>query len=85
MQNNSEYFSPPPVEGVAGGGTGYGWHDVTLKTIDVTQKQATSDLVYIWSMPSTANVGHQEQPRPLENVCMSYSIFYLIIKLESLL
>lgn len=70
MQNNSDYFSPPPVEGVAGGGTGYGWNDASLKMIDGNNRQSTSDLLHIWSMPSTANVGHQEQPRPLEHIAM---------------
>lgn len=66
----------PPVEGVAGGGTAYGWGDGSLQiqdqsllrgTIDPT-RVPSSELVHVWSMPSTANVGPQEMPRPLEPV-----------------
>lgn len=73
-QSNAEYLAPPPVEGVAGGGTGYGWNDVTLKgrdsflkAIDPTRLPIT-DLLHVWGMPSTATIGHQEPPRPLEPV-----------------
>ena len=74
MQTNSGYFSPPPVEGISGGGTGYGWIDASPKTTDGENKQSTSNFVSVWTMPTTANVGHQEQPRLLENVsihCLS--------------
>ncbi|KAL5704531.1 hypothetical protein ACHQM5_022943 [Ranunculus cassubicifolius] len=64
----------PPVEGVAGGGTGYGWNDseshcsTSLRgNIDPTKEQS-ADLVHVWCMPSTANVGQQESPRPLEPI-----------------
>ncbi|KAJ4701901.1 Alpha-1,6-mannosyl-glycoprotein 2-beta-N-acetylglucosaminyltransferase [Melia azedarach] len=62
----------PPVEGVAGGGTAYGWNDggssCSLKgSIDLTEVPA-ADLVHVWCMPSTANVGPQEMPRHLEPI-----------------
>ncbi|KAI4316801.1 hypothetical protein L6164_024744 [Bauhinia variegata] len=65
----------PPVEGVAGGGTAYGWndgiHDLSpLKgSIDPTQIP-TRHLVHVWCMPSTANVGPQDMPRHLEPVSL---------------
>lgn len=66
--------SVPPVEGVAGGGTSYGWVDGGLRgtslgagVIDPT-KVHSEDLLHVWSMPSTANVSQQEAPRPLEKV-----------------
>uniref|UniRef100_A0A0D9X0T2 Glycoside hydrolase 123 catalytic domain-containing protein n=1 Tax=Leersia perrieri TaxID=77586 RepID=A0A0D9X0T2_9ORYZ len=69
-QNNSV----PPVEGVAGGGTSYGWVDGGLQgsslgngAIDPT-KVHSADLLHVWSMPSTANVSQQEAPRQLEHV-----------------
>ncbi|KAE8731359.1 RNA-directed DNA polymerase-like protein [Hibiscus syriacus] len=56
----------PPVEGVAGGGTAYGWNDGGLHvsseikgSIDPTEVQ-NADLVHVWCLPSTANVGPQE-------------------------
>nr|XP_008377409.2 uncharacterized protein LOC103440497 [Malus domestica] len=64
----------PPVEGVAGGGTAYGWTEGGLQgasplkgSIDPTEVP-TADLVHVWCMPSTANVGPQETPRNLESV-----------------
>lgn len=64
----------PPVEGVAGGGTAYGWSDGSLNTstlpkrsIDPTEVP-TADLVDVWCMLSTANVGPQEMPRHLEPI-----------------
>ncbi|KAJ4762896.1 hypothetical protein LUZ62_073271 [Rhynchospora pubera] len=72
MQN----FNVPPIEGVAGGGTAYGWeHEdigpghLTNGTIDPTKVQS-ADLLHVWCMPSTANVGQQESPRPLEPVAL---------------
>ncbi|RLM86705.1 uncharacterized protein C2845_PM04G30620 [Panicum miliaceum] len=66
--------SAPPVEGVAGGGTSYGWVDGGLRgtslgagVVDPT-KVHSEDLLHVWSMPSTANVSQQEAPRPLEKV-----------------
>ncbi|KAG8643558.1 hypothetical protein MANES_11G048300v8 [Manihot esculenta] len=62
------------VEGVAGGGTAYGWSDGGLHgtnplkgSIDPLEVP-TADLVHVWCMPSTANVGPQEIPRHLEPV-----------------
>ncbi|GLJ14057.1 hypothetical protein SUGI_0224840 [Cryptomeria japonica] len=75
-QNNTEYLAPPPVEGVAGGGTGYGWNDVSLKgpfalsKVTDSARLPTPDLLHVWGMPSTATVGHQEPPRPLEPISM---------------
>lgn len=73
----------PPVEGVAGGGTAYGWNDGVLHdanplkgSIDPT-KVPTSDLVHVWCMPSTANVGLQEMPRHLEPV--SIVVMYYVL------
>lgn len=76
MQNNVDFMAPPPIEGVGGGGTGYGWNDgshtgttILASEIDVS-RQPTSDLVHVWCMPSTAIIGHQEPPRPLERVSL---------------
>ncbi|XP_042492086.1 uncharacterized protein LOC122071754 isoform X2 [Macadamia integrifolia] len=66
----------PPVEGVAGGGTGYGWNDSGLRgsnliggSIDPT-KVPSGDLLHVWCMPSTANVGQLETPRSLEPISL---------------
>lgn len=72
---NSEDIIVPPVEGVAGGGTAYGWNDGGFHSSNLRKESLnpsevpTADLVHIWCMPSTANVGLQEMPRPLEPVC----------------
>lgn len=64
----------PPVEGIAGGGTAYGWSDgnihgqSSLRGIIDPAKVPSAELVHVWSMPSTANVGPQEMPRALEPV-----------------
>ena len=67
----------PPVEGVAGGGTAYGWNDGGLHnlnplkgSIDPTEVP-TAELVHVWCMPNTTNVGPQEMPRHLEPVSIS--------------
>lgn len=72
--NHTQEITVPPVEGVAGGGTAYGWSDAGIHdpseltgTIDPV-KVPTSELVHIWCMPSTANVGAQDMPRSLEPV-----------------
>uniref|UniRef100_A0A0E0EDM2 Glycoside hydrolase 123 catalytic domain-containing protein n=1 Tax=Oryza meridionalis TaxID=40149 RepID=A0A0E0EDM2_9ORYZ len=72
--DKTQNSSVPPVEGVAGGGTSYGWVDGGLQAsslgngaIDPT-KIHSADLLHVWSMPSTANVSQQEAPRPLEHV-----------------
>ncbi|XP_057793945.1 uncharacterized protein LOC131010440 [Salvia miltiorrhiza] len=66
----------PPVEGVAGGGTAYGWSESGIQdpnllrgTIDPL-KVHSSDLVHAWCMPSTANVGPQDMPRTLEPISL---------------
>ncbi|KAF5955825.1 hypothetical protein HYC85_008681 [Camellia sinensis] len=66
----------PPVEGVAGGGTAYGWDDTGLHnssplrgTIDPA-KVPSADLVHVWCMPNTANVGPQDMPRTLEPISL---------------
>lgn len=65
----------PPVEGVAGGGTAYGWtdnevHDPrSLRGAIDPAKVPSSELVHVWCMPSTANVGQQDMPQRLEPVC----------------
>ncbi|KAE8690360.1 hypothetical protein F3Y22_tig00110895pilonHSYRG00149 [Hibiscus syriacus] len=71
---NSQDMDVPPVEGVAGGGTAYGWNDAGLHvssslkgSTDPTEVQ-TADLVHVWCLPSTANVGPQEVPRNLEPI-----------------
>ncbi|KAI5656038.1 hypothetical protein M9H77_24831 [Catharanthus roseus] len=78
MENsdNHQEMTVPPVEGVAGGGTAYGWSDSGLPdpsrlkgAIDPT-KVPSSDLVHVWCMPSTANVGPQDMPRSLEPISL---------------
>ncbi|KAJ8772679.1 hypothetical protein K2173_027856 [Erythroxylum novogranatense] len=68
---NQQDVDVPPVEGVAGGGTAYGWIDGgpnplkgSIDPLEVT----TADLVHVWCLPSTANVGPQEMPRHLEPI-----------------
>ncbi|CAL1384236.1 unnamed protein product [Linum trigynum] len=62
----------PPVEGVAGGGTAYGWMEGGVEASTSLRGSIdplvvpTSDLVHTWCMPSTANVGPQDMPRRLE-------------------
>ncbi|OAE31691.1 hypothetical protein AXG93_3384s1650 [Marchantia polymorpha subsp. ruderalis] len=74
MQGPVDYPVPPPVEGVGGGGTGYGWSEIGTRSLNTTagvidvNKHPTSDLLHVWSMPSTATIGHQEHPRPLEQI-----------------
>ncbi|XP_021896439.1 uncharacterized protein LOC110813556 isoform X1 [Carica papaya] len=63
----------PPVEGVAGGGTAYGWNDGgmhlnALKGLVDPTEVPTADLVYVWCMANTANIGPQEMPRNLEPI-----------------
>lgn len=77
MDNNSgnaQEALVPPVEGVAGGGTSYGWSDGGIY-VSSTMNGAidplavpSSELLHVWCMPSTANVGSQEMPRHLEPV-----------------
>lgn len=74
MENagNHQETMVPPIEGVSGGGTSYGWSDSgfhassSLKgTIDPSEVPS-ADLLHVWCMPNTANVGSQEMPRNLE-------------------
>lgn len=64
----------PPVEGVAGGGTAYGWNDgslpcsTRLRESTDPREVPTEDLVHVWCLPNTANVGAQEMPRSLEPI-----------------
>jgi len=74
LTGTSQDIVVPPVEGVAGGGTAYGWSDdgfhstnAIKGSIDPTEAPS-ADLVHVWCMPSTANVGPQEMPRDLEPV-----------------
>ncbi|KAK3009995.1 hypothetical protein RJ639_010965 [Escallonia herrerae] len=73
---NHQDMTVPPVEGVAGGGTAYGWGDAssndpsTLRGVIDPTKVPSSDLVHVWYMPSTANVGPQDMPRPLEPISL---------------
>lgn len=85
MADNPQGVVVPPVEGVAGGGTAYGWHDASLPnsnpskgSIDPTEVP-TSDLVHVWCMPSTANIGTQEVPRHLEPVS-GFELFLFLIR-----
>ncbi|KAF6149719.1 hypothetical protein GIB67_017452, partial [Kingdonia uniflora] len=74
---NAQGGAIPPVEGVSGGGTAYGWNDSgglhfsndLRRTIDPT-KVPSAELLHVWSMPSTANVGCQEMPRPLHPITL---------------
>ncbi|CAA2976424.1 Hypothetical predicted protein, partial [Olea europaea subsp. europaea] len=76
MENSGDHQDVivPPVEGVAGGGTAYGWSETVARDptllkgmIDPT-KVHSSELLHVWCMPSTANVGPQDMPRALEPV-----------------
>ncbi|KAK1395658.1 Alpha-1,6-mannosyl-glycoprotein 2-beta-N-acetylglucosaminyltransferase [Heracleum sosnowskyi] len=77
MENSDSHqdMMVPPVEGVAGGGTAYGWddglHDPGLLrgTIDPT-KVPSAELMHVWCMPSTANVGLQDMPRQMEPISL---------------
>ncbi|PKI65938.1 hypothetical protein CRG98_013658, partial [Punica granatum] len=73
MENSGNHQDAAvPVEGVAGGGTAYGWSEGGLRGSDLPKgcidpaEVPTSNLVHVWCMPSTANVGHSEMPRQLE-------------------
>ncbi|KAG6437983.1 hypothetical protein SASPL_102914 [Salvia splendens] len=67
----------PPVEGVAGGGTAYGWGESGIQDPNLLRtsidplKVHSSELVHTWCMPSTANVGPQDMPRTLEPVSLN--------------
>lgn len=85
MAGNPQEMTVPPVEGVAGGGTAYGWSDGVMLSsnrlqgsIDPTEVPS-ADLLHVWCMPSTANIGPQEMPRPLEHVSiLCFSVSFLL-------
>ncbi|KAF3645754.1 putative COP9 signalosome complex subunit 4-like [Capsicum annuum] len=65
-----------PVEGVAGGGTAYGWSDTGVNdprplrgAID-PMKVSSLELLNVWCMPNSANVGPQDMPRELEPISL---------------
>ncbi|KAL0360702.1 UNVERIFIED_CONTAM: hypothetical protein Sradi_3754700 [Sesamum radiatum] len=66
----------PPVEGVAGGGTAYGWSESGIQDPNLLRgsidplKVHSSELVHVWCMPNSANVGPQDMPRPLEPISL---------------
>jgi hypothetical protein len=69
MDNNVSQEMTVPVEGVAGGGTAYGFNDAEpLKQSTDPSEVPTADLVNVWCMPNTVNVGSQETPRALEPI-----------------
>ncbi|WMV27589.1 hypothetical protein MTR67_020974 [Solanum verrucosum] len=78
MENSGDHqeMVVPPVEGVAGGGTAYGWSDTGVNdprplrgAIDPT-KVPSLELLNVWCMPNTANVGPQDMPRELESISL---------------
>ena len=74
LAGNHQDAIVPPVEGVAGGGTAYGWNDGGTPSLESLKGSIdpaeipTRDLVHVWCMPSTANVGPQDMPRHMEPV-----------------
>lgn len=82
LAENSRSIVVPPVEGVAGGGTAYGWNDEgsdPLRGSINPTEVPTGDLVHVWCLPSTVNVGPQEMPRLLEPVrIITYFFKYFI-------
>ncbi|KAJ8541018.1 hypothetical protein K7X08_001834 [Anisodus acutangulus] len=78
MENSGDHQETvvPPVEGVAGGGTAYGWSDTGVNdprplrgAIDPT-KVSSLELLNVWCMPNSANVGPQDMPRELEPISL---------------
>ncbi|XP_051139478.1 uncharacterized protein LOC127257166 isoform X1 [Andrographis paniculata] len=73
---NHQEVEVPPVEGVAGGGTAYGWSETDVDDAHLPRglidpmKVHSSALVHAWCMPSTANVGPQDIPRKLEPISL---------------
>ncbi|XP_073305590.1 uncharacterized protein [Primulina huaijiensis] len=78
MENSGSHkeMMVPPVEGVAGGGTAYGWSDSGTQTPSLPTglidplKIHSSELVHVWCIPSSANVGPQDMPRTLEPISL---------------
>lgn len=88
LAGNPQEMTVPPVEGVAGGGTAYGWTDGvvhpsnSLKGSTDPTEVPSADLLHVWCMPSTANVGPQEMPRPLEHVSMLLFFLFILFALQ---
>ncbi|KAL6493112.1 hypothetical protein OROGR_032871 [Orobanche gracilis] len=65
-----------PTEGVAGGGTAYGWSETgnpdpsLLRGLIDPLNVHSSELVHVWCMPSSANVGPLDAPRTLEPISL---------------
>ncbi|KAL6572680.1 hypothetical protein OROMI_013638 [Orobanche minor] len=65
-----------PIEGVAGGGTAYGWSETGIPDPSLLRGSIdplnvhSSELVHVWCMPSSANVGAQDMPRTLEPISL---------------
>lgn len=84
LAGNAQDIVVPPVEGLAGGGTAYGWNDGAtsnsywLKESIDPSEIPTADLVHVWCLPSTENVGQQEMPRHLEPVRHSLEFCVLV-------
>jgi hypothetical protein len=79
MDNNVSQEMTVPVEGVAGGGTAYGFNDAEpLKQSTDPSEVPTADLVNVWCMPNTVNVGSQETPRALEPVSFLFVCLWLV-------
>ncbi|XP_073019816.1 uncharacterized protein [Primulina eburnea] len=78
MENSGSHkeMMVPPVEGVAGGGTAYGWGESGTQTPSLPTglidplKIHSSELVHVWCIPSSANVGPQDMPRTLEPISL---------------
>ncbi|KAL0351891.1 UNVERIFIED_CONTAM: hypothetical protein Scaly_1577800 [Sesamum calycinum] len=78
MENSGSHpeVMVPPVEGVAGGGTAYGWSESGIQDPNLLRgsidplKVHSSELVHVWCMPNSANVGPQDMPRPLEPISL---------------
>ncbi|XP_075484289.1 uncharacterized protein LOC142524274 isoform X6 [Primulina tabacum] len=78
MENSGSHkeMMVPPVEGVAGGGTAYGWSESGTQTPSLPTglidplKIHSSELVHVWCIPSSANVGPQDMPRTLEPISL---------------
>ena len=68
------YINMPPLEGISGGGTGYGWNESNFKSSSSfplgmdPSKVPTEEFINVWSLPNTATVGLHEAPRQLEPV-----------------
>ncbi|PIN06974.1 hypothetical protein CDL12_20462 [Handroanthus impetiginosus] len=78
MENsgNHQDGTVPPVEGIAGGGTAYGWSESGVRDPNILRdsidplKVHSSELVHVWCMPNSANVGPQDMPRTLEPISL---------------